>query len=626
MYLIPAPKKLTMKENDTFVLHYNNRIVIGRECDLTVTSHAQLLKKDIWHKLGFCLDITKGERESGCIYLTVDQKLKKEEYRLTISEAGTLLHGGRDSGIELYGGSDAGILYGIQTLRQLIEAYGAVLPCMEIEDYPDIPNRGFFHDVTRGRIPTLVTMKAMADQLAYYKINQLQLYIEHSFLFKDFSEVWRDDTPLTPEEILELDAYCKNLHIDLIPSVASFGHLYKVLRTKTYSGLCELPDADKPPYSIYKRMAHHTLDTSNPESFEFVKKMLSEFMPLFSSDYFNFCADETFDLGKGRSKELADRIGVNNMYVDFVKRISDFVIASGKKPMFWGDIICGFPEALEKLPKDIICLNWGYDPKQDERVTKIFADAGAVQYVCPGVQGWNQFINPLKCAYDNISRMSGYALKYHAAGLLNTDWGDLGHVNHPEFSTAGMIYGAAFSWNGQIPEFEDINRLISRMEYGDSSETFLSVVTELPARSVFTWFEVVCFKEAAEKRFSDKPWAPVLEDISFEKVKKANEKLEEDIARIYRILSGARAEKRGLYKAYLIAAEGMKLWNDVGVMVACGAKENRTSEAGALAVRLEYWFRDYRQLWLSVSKESELDKIGEITFWYADYLRTMAGL
>ena len=87
------------------------------------------------------------------------------------------------------------------------------MPCMRIHDFPDIRNRGFYHDVTRGRVPTLSYLKGLADNLAFYKINQMQLYIEHSYLFEDLSEMWRDDTPLTAQDILELDAYCRKLHI-----------------------------------------------------------------------------------------------------------------------------------------------------------------------------------------------------------------------------------------------------------------------------------------------------------------------------------------------------------------------------------------------------------------------------
>ncbi len=612
MYLIPAPSKMTIRKEQGYLLRYNGRIVIDKECGLQATDHAKLLKKDIQNKLGFGLSITKGEREEGCIFLGLKKDLKKEEYRLEITE----------DRAEILGGSNAGILYGIQTMRQLLETRGAVLPCLIIEDLPDMPNRGFYHDATRGRIPTMESLKALADKLAYYKLNQLQLYIEHSFLFKDFSEVWRDDTPLTAEDILEFDIYCRNLHIDLIPSIASFGHLYKVLGSKSYSGLCELPEADEQPFSFYGRMVHHTLDISKEESFAFVTKMLEEYMPLFSSDYFNLCADETFDLGKGRSKELADKIGVNNMYIDFVKRICDFVIAKGKKPMFWGDIICGMPEYIKKLPKETICLNWGYAPDQSEKETEILEQAGAVQYVCPGVGGWNQLINRLKDSYDNISRMCSYGFKHHAIGVLNTDWGDYGHVNHPEFSTAGMIYGAAFSWNKDIPDFDGINRKISRLEYGDASEKFLLNIAETGIRTEASWYEIVCYKEMRQKRIKGTPWAPVLKEISWEKVKDTNRFLNEKIAEMYHILSEAKQEKRYLYQAYIHAAEGIKLWNEAGAVAVFGEEEKSAGiQAGELAASLEYWYHEYKKLWRSVSRESELYRIGEVVFWYADYLR-----
>lgn len=80
---------------------------------------------------------------------------------------------------------------GVQTLRQLIIQYGSSLPCLYIEDYPALSVRGWFMDVTRGRIPKMTYLKELADRCSLYKINQLHLYIEHTFLFDGLSEVWR---------------------------------------------------------------------------------------------------------------------------------------------------------------------------------------------------------------------------------------------------------------------------------------------------------------------------------------------------------------------------------------------------------------------------------------------------
>ena len=62
----------------------------------------------------------------------------------------------------------------------------------------------------------------------------------------------------------------------------------------------------------------------------------------------------------------------------------------------------------------------------------------------------NQWMNLIEPSYRNIVRMCGYAKKYHAIGILNTDWGDFGHINHPAYSIPGMIYGAAFAWNHEV--------------------------------------------------------------------------------------------------------------------------------------------------------------------------------
>lgn len=87
-------------------------------------------------------------------------------------------------GLVIAGGDGAAVLYGVQTLCQMIGQCGAVLECMEIEDAPDIGCRGYFLDETRGRVLTLPYLKKVADRLSRYKLNQFQLYVEHTYLFR----------------------------------------------------------------------------------------------------------------------------------------------------------------------------------------------------------------------------------------------------------------------------------------------------------------------------------------------------------------------------------------------------------------------------------------------------------
>jgi hypothetical protein len=617
MYLIPSPQKLAYTSKE-FTLKYDTQIIINSRLGFMEYNYARILKDNINKHLCFVPDITKADDQTdNGIYLNLSPSLKEQEYTLSVQE----------TKITLTGGSSTGLLYAVQTLSQIISQCLAVIPCLEISDYPGLINRGYYYDVTRGRIPTLETLKALADKLSYYKLNQLQLYVEHSFLFKDFSEVWRDDTPLTAEEILEFDRYCNSLNIELVPSIASFGHLHKVLCTKTYDELCELEGSNSDPFSYMGRMEHHTVDITNDKSFLMIETMLTEFIPLFSSKHFNICADETFDLGKGRSKELAAKIGTEQMYVDFVAKVCEVVKHHGKRPMFWGDIIVANPSAIQQLPQDIICLNWDYCTTPSEVNIKKLKDAGAVQYLCPGVHGWRRLVNHLRNAYDNISGMSKYAHSYNVLGLLNTDWGDYGHINQPEFSIPGMIYGAAFSWNSDIPDFEEINRQISMVEYLDRSGNLVSIFDQMCSQDYYLWLHTVQFKELTQRNAPHEEMTKLFLEVKPETLPQANQLIAKASEELYHILPQLDRQKRAVVKAYLIAAKGMELFNSIGLVIANQFQEFPALKSDSpkdLAVALEYWFKDYKELWRSGSKEGELYRLQEVILWYADYLREMA--
>ena len=366
-------------------------------------------------------------------------------------------------GIVLTGASYCGLFRAAATFVQLLMNCPREIPCLEIRDWPDFPVRGFYHDVTRGRVPTLSTLKRLVDLLAFYKINHLQLYVEHSFAFSRIPELWEGKDPLTAADIVELDKYCTDRYIDLVPSLSTFGHLYELLRLPRFEHLNELDiRASQTARCLWDRMAHYTLDVSNPESFELVKGMIEEYLPLFSSPYFNICCDETFDLGKGKNAARAEREGVGRLYVEFVGKVMGAVRAMGKKPMLWGDIVLKHPELISELPPDTLFLNWEYTPEVTAAPVKTFRDAGVAQYVCPGVQGWSRFAADVDRACTNISRMARFGKDAGAIGLLNTDWGDCGHVNLLSNSYHGMAFGADLSWNvGDVVVDDVVNNKVN---------------------------------------------------------------------------------------------------------------------------------------------------------------------
>ncbi|HUT31710.1 MAG TPA: beta-N-acetylhexosaminidase [Sedimentisphaerales bacterium] len=374
-----------------------------------------------------------------------------EAYRVTVAPAG----------IEIHAGADAGAYYALQTLRDMAAIYGRVLPVCRIEDKPDFRRRGVYHDCSRGKVPTLDTLKDLVTRLAHWKINELQLYIENVFTFRKHPEIGRGYSPFTAEEILRLQDHCRMHHVRLVGSLASFGHLEKVLSLPRYRRLGEMPG--------FRGFAGGTtLCPADPGSIRLISELYREFMPLFEADDFNVCCDETWELGKGRSKRRAARIGTGRVYLDFVLKIHRLCERHGKRMNAWADMVLKYPELLADLPRDIVLLNWEYEHNGSNIArTKEIAGAGFRLMVCPGTSGWLTHGSRLANSLTNVTKFASEGRRHHAEGLLNTDWGDQGHRNFLGVSLHGFAHGAAHAWHGKAVDNTKFTGNFCRQVFGE---------------------------------------------------------------------------------------------------------------------------------------------------------------
>lgn len=612
MDFLPMPQSVRYGQG-VFALRYDARIVL-EGTQPSALLYAQMLRDDIRRFTGLEPAILRGGARPGDIRLTLEAgALAPDVYRLSVAEGGA----------QVRAGSDESLLHGVQTLSQWVHRHGARLPALEIEDFPNLPHRGYYLDCSRGRVPTLDTLKRYADLLCRYKINEWQLYIEHTYLFQNLSEAWRDDTPLTAAEIMELDAYCRARHIELVPSLSTFGHMYRILSTKTCCHLCELPDSEKIPFSYSYAGAHHTLNVSHPDAMALIKGMITEYQALFTSRKFNICCDETFDLGKGRSAALAAQRGEEALYMDHVVELCRFLLEKGITPMFWGDIIFRHPEAYARIPEGVICLNWGYLPNQREDEIRTLAAMGATQYACPGVCTWNRWLPLMRNAFLNNRAMCRHAHKYGAIGLLNTDWGDYGHICHPWFSIPGILHGAAFAWNDEEKSFEEVNEAISFLEYGDREGGFVAAFAALTDHEIFPWATAVQWMELsdAEKRRQE------FSAVEISRVPEANAAIDSALEALAAAAPRMDESKRGIVHALELYASGVKLWNDIALWIAAEVegRDVKHRHGTELAGALEVWYHAYLALWRSVSQESTVSRTLKLVCDYADLLRGRGG-
>ena len=382
-------------------------------------------------------------------------------------ESYTLIIGA--SGIEIKYREAAGLRAAMATLRQLKREYGRRLPHVSIRDWPDFGRRGVMLDISRGRVPKLETLLDLAERLADFKINELQLYTEHTFAYRNYKSVWQDWGALTADEIRRLDARCRQLGIDLVPNQNSFGHLRYFLEHPKVQKLAEVSEPYEDASGEFVRRPS-TLAPNHPGTIPFLRGLYDELLPNFSSAFFNVGCDETWDLGRGQSKILCQAKGRGPVYLDFLSRVQKEVSKRGRRMMFWGDIILKYPKLLSKLPKDAIALNWGYEANHPfTKETALFAKSGIPFYVCPGTSAWMTMVGKHDNAFENLRLAAAAGRKNGAAGYLITDWGDGGHPQPLAVSWLPLAMGAAMAWCGETFDERSLIPALSREIFQDST-------------------------------------------------------------------------------------------------------------------------------------------------------------
>src|SRR6185437_12445418 len=97
------------------------------------------------------------------------------------------------------------------------------LPCLEIADGPALEWRGVSDDISRGQMSTIDDFVAIVRELAYYKLNYYQLYIEDAFRFVSAPEIGEGHAALTRAELARIVAEGRRQHVVVVPAFQTLG-------------------------------------------------------------------------------------------------------------------------------------------------------------------------------------------------------------------------------------------------------------------------------------------------------------------------------------------------------------------------------------------------------------------
>ena len=359
-------------------------------------------------------------------HLVLDPAMHEQGYVITPDGQG---------GLAVIAETSAGVFYGAQTVKQLIRGTGKdeVLLVPTLRDWPAMEHRGLSDDWSRGPLPNMEFLKREIRTLAAYKLNIFSPYFEHTFAYASTPVAAFPGGSMTPDEARELVEYAAQYHITVIPEQEAFGHLHNVLKFEQYSPLSETPHGA-------------VLAPADPGTVPEIARWFNELAQVFPGPYAHVGADETFELGLGRTRQEVKDRGLGAVYMDFLTKIHTALEPNHKQLLFWGDIAVNSPELVSTLPKDMIAVPWRYDAEPDFTALILpFTKAGLETWVAPGVNNWSRLYPNNNEALGNIRAFVRDGQKLGSKGMLNTVWNDDGEGLFDQ-DWFGVLFGATASW------------------------------------------------------------------------------------------------------------------------------------------------------------------------------------
>jgi hypothetical protein len=445
--LLPAPRKLARGKGG-FHLRPESPIVLPEDAGENDFFAARALQAAIRERAGFSPPIETHARTNdlGSRIELLRRGSLGDGYRLSASE----------ERVRAEGDGGPGLRYAVETITQLLSGNGRRLPACEIEDGPDLAKRGLLLDISRGKVPTLPTLKGIVDFMVGLKLNLLMLYTEHVFRFRRHPLIGKDASPMCAWELRELDEYARERHVELVPTLQSLGHMQQILKYPRYRKLAE----SEKRWSISPALE---------ETYRLLDDLYSEYLGNFRSPWFNANCDEPVDLGKGLSRGRAESEGLSSVYASHVARVQDLAAKHGKRTMIWADFLFEHREVLPLLPKGLLLIDWWYEANHDFDRVRFLRENGIPFMAAAGTSGWNTLFPRVENALANIRGYAEAAKRHGAEGLLVTEWGDGGHGNLIGNAIFPFAFGAQAAWGRTDLDAKDFDRAFSRSLFSDSS-------------------------------------------------------------------------------------------------------------------------------------------------------------
>jgi len=368
------------------------------------------------------------------------------------------------------------------------------------------------------QMETMEFIKEFMGTMAKAGYNGILLYLEDRIRTASYPYP-ADDECYTPEQVKELLAYAETLHIEIVPCVATLGHAERFLAHPELEHLSELQGDMKGRFGWTKKQ---TFCPTHPDFYPFLTKYLQEVAALFPTKFFHAGLDEFWDYCLcDRCKAAApDYQAQEALFVKHVQIVDDCLKSCGKRMMMWSDMFEYYPEAQEKIPRDIIMCDWQYQEDVREYVHHLFDVKVEDRLALNEKLGFESFLAPVDMLYRNAESYLDYAENRKFTGCILTSWEKSDTFLYrtiPTYCYAGYLM------SGLAPE-EATNAMMEQL-FGTQDTILTSAITLALEEGPWRHFASISNTMLFSRDFQGMPYKDFEADFSARRIIQAQAKV-----------------------------------------------------------------------------------------------------
>lgn len=498
--IFPLPQQVQLTD-DVFPLDETMSIIIPQDVSKNDIFLARFLVRELSDKYGIAVRI---EQVSGIpagkrvvIMGKFDNPLVKKYLdgnKLKINEKdpgaeGYLLNVTPDK-IIIAGSDDQGAFYGLQSLRQLIDAgKGKTVQGLKVKDWPEFPFRAIRLYVP-GPENIAFFKRFMRDFMALYKYNKVVIELNCMRLDRhpevnagwiEFSKSLQysrsnstvgvhgeeknsshfdagDGFIIEKSDVKDIVDYAAENFLEVIPEIPSLTHGYWLLTR--HPELAEYP-GDRWP---------DTYCPSNPDSYKLMFDVYDEYIDVIKPKMIHIGHDEWWGAPLGVCP-LCKGKDFSELFAGDINKIHDYMSARGIKIAMWGDYLLESvrrkgpqhrtsstgvkymtpggtrPEVVkESIPKDILIFNWFWDTPDKEMELQNFGFKQVYGNFTPTISNWTERVK-----------------KFDLVGGAPSSWASTNEFNFGKDLIQDFLGCENFLWSSHIINQKELVSVVTEL-------------------------------------------------------------------------------------------------------------------------------------------------------------------